>query len=220
MALPYNHQKLVLYGTLQTTQTWSIGLGIIGMDVEGATFTRISNWLTAMDTALGIWWNNGGVGVGMMNPGSTKFLGAKVYDYTAGNSVANIVVDHVFSTPKSGTSAANYLPTQTALVASLLSGQAGRHNRGRSYLPCGATAMSTGPKISTSVVDAVCQAHRDLLHNIEIIGYGSSTTLGAVILRNASTPVDIQSVKVDNEPDVQRRRADKVLADYSKLIAV
>jgi hypothetical protein len=142
-----------------------------------------------------------------------------VYDYTAGSNVANIVVDHTFASPKLGNSA-TFIPTQAAVVASNLTGLSGRHNRGRSYLPATGAGMLTGHSLSTTDTDNVASAHRSLISNISAITYGSATTLGCVVLRNLATPANITSVKVDNEVDIQRRRADKIAATYSKTIAV
>ena len=106
-----------------------------------------------------------------------------------------------------------------AIVATLLTGRAGRSYRGRVYIPgTGATdasgnftsALATG--LATSVANFLSKAATRSLNGGVFIPSVTSAT------RLENTP--ITRVRVDNVNDTQRRRRDKVIATASSTVSI
>lgn len=118
-----------------------------------------------------------------------------------------------------GTAAAGCLPTQLAVVASLRTGIAGRANRGRTYLPNPATpAIASGvvPQLSATATAAIANAVRNY-----VSGLGHDVNGGPAVVASLSqgAMIPISNVTVDSRIDVQRSRAQKIVATTTSTVA-
>lgn len=217
VALPYEHVKLVQYGTIKGTQDWSTSLTLlIGGTWPAITAAGMATWLGTLDTAAKAWWT-GANHVGSQNNSDVLYIGIKAYHYFAGHSAADVQADHPFTTAQAGTGTGT-TPTQCSLVTSCLTGLTGRANRGRRYLPM-TSGVLTDMLFAHSVVDALCAAEQTWIQAVN----ASTLVSGSISARvgsNQSVPPAITSIKIDTEPDVQRRRADKIVADYAKTLSI
>jgi hypothetical protein len=213
----YNYVRLQQYGTMANAQTWSVGLGVEHTQATPISAADLTTWLTALDTALKAWWTTGS-GLQSCNYTDIKYVGARAYSYAITQNVAFAQADHPFTTPLLGTAGAGTLPVQTCLVASTLSGSPGRSFRGRRYLPLTSCSLAVH-NVSTTNTDAILAGEVALLNAINSTALGSGTAK-ATIVNKKTTPARIFSVRVDSEPDIQRRRADKLVALYSKTTAL
>jgi len=218
VALPYAHIKVVQYGTILGSQAWSTGFTMAAagnFDVPAAS--SLAAFLTAKDAAFQAWWTATG-SARSQNTSSLTYVGVKAYAYQVGATVATTQSDHPFATALTGLGSP-FLPTQSCIVSSLLSGFSGRKNRGRRYIPAIGATLSAGHKLASAVVDPLVAAEVALIQalngtTIEGDGYG------VIIGSNQAVPPLVSAVRMDNEVDIQRRRADKIAATYFKLTAI
>lgn len=215
VALPYAHGRLSIYGDILARQSWSINLTFVAGDFS--TGTLLNAFLVACRPAITTWWSAAG-SAGSLNASDVRLLGSRAYYYTAGSGLAQAQAEDVLTSPLPG-SGASPLPTQTALVASLLTAFPGRRNRGRLYIPMTGKSLATGHKLTSGEVTSVANALKALIDgvNAQLLG---SATCRVVVGSNQPTPPVVTKVRVDNEPDVQRRRADKILADAFALATI
>ena len=216
MAL-YNYVRMQQYGTMYGSQTWSCGLAVEHSQTTPISAADLSTWLTALDTALKAWWTSAG-SLQNANTVGIKYTGARAYSYAAAFNTAFAQADHPFAVALLGSQGSNQLPIQTSLVTSMLSGNPGRSFRGRRYLPI--TAMSlTLNQVPSVTVDSINAAETALFNAINSTAIGSGT--GKVTTANKkNTPSRVFTARTDSEPDIQRRRADKVVATYFKSTAL
>lgn len=215
-AYSYLNGRLSIKGTIQNVQTWSINIGFTGPGT--VTNTDLSTWLASLDTAIATWWNTGN-GVKYVNPSYVQCTSSSAEYYAANSAVPMAQAAHTFASALPGNST-SYLPTQCAAVHSLHTNAAGRSNRGRLYVPVTGALLSSGPVLGTSNVDAMASSMSTLLHAINISSLAASAP--QVIVRGSSvlSGYPVTSLSVDNEVDIQRRRADKLFASYTKTVTV
>jgi hypothetical protein len=106
---------------------------------------------------------------------------------------------------------------QTAMVVTLNTGFAGRSKRGRMYLPHN-TGNLIGHRFDTTQVTNVANEMADFFSAIN-----ADTDLGDVIVLSqigTGSFEEVDSIKVDNRPDVQRRRASQFAASFTQLADV
>lgn len=106
-------------------------------------------------------------------------------------------------------------PLQTSLCAQLHTGTAGASNRGRIYMPGHCLPVSAGNALVTS--DNASLVAENVASMIGVTGNALSGTLDAadpltavVYSPTKGYVTPITSVIVDNRPDIQRRRANKL----------
>lgn len=172
-------------------------------DMNGLANAAAVNWAT-------LFWDLATHGFKVYAYSSTSWDLCKTYYYPAGSAVATVVGSKSI-TPDFGSGAATFNPPQVAIVVSLNTGLAGRHNRGRNYLPAGGNNVSPG-RINSTCVDDVANTYSSYLTAM------NSTTVGALsfnaCIGTASCP-SITAVSVDNVFDTQRRRRDKQVSSHT-----
>jgi hypothetical protein len=215
VALPYAHGRLSIFGDIKAVQSWSINLTFVAGDFSSGTL--LSAFLVAVRPAITTWWSAAG-SAGSLNASDCRLLGSRAYYYSAGEGNAHAQAEDILTSPLSGTGA-NPLPTQTSLVCSLLTAFPGRRNRGRLYVPMNGKSLATGHQLTTGEVTSVANTMKALIDgvNAQLLG---SATCRVVVGSNQPTPPVVTKVRVDNEPDVQRRRADKILATSFALATI
>lgn len=213
-SLGYRHIRLSIYGTINTTQSWSIN---ISTQPTAATVTNsdLASWLTAIDSAVQTtWWG----AVKALNAGQSNLLGIRASYYAAGSTTAAAAADHPFASLIAGTGPA-LMPTQSACVVSLLTNQSGRHYKGRLYVPVTGVTMTGTFKLSNGNVDTVNTFTAGLMTTLNATAVAGAANQ-VIVAGAVSSPAAVLSCRTDNEVDIQRRRADKILASYFKTTSV
>lgn len=211
-AKPYDYYRVVLSGNTIGDQSWSTGTAVQAAETA-PTAAMLNTWANSIANSVSTMW-------GVIN----QFIGTdtllhtvKIYYYPSGSAVATVVGMHQFGTALAGAATTNEHPLQVSLVASLTTGLAGAHNRGRMYLPINAMAL-TNRLMSAGNVQTIGTAFTDYLTNL------NATTLNGeavhVVIAGSAAAPTVTSVTMDNKPDIQRRRVDKIQADFAWVQAV
>ena len=217
MAFSYKSGRLTIFGSISTTQSWSINFGFEPGGADPSS-SDLSTWLPTLDTPISTWWNTAN-GPKACNSSDTLVTGVRAEFYDAGASVPIASASHSFGTALAGFNS-QYSPTQTSMCHTLLSAYSGQHYRGRVYVPTTALTLGSNHQPSSTFVDALSVSMANLIHAINISTLAASAPLVCIRGTGALSPSTVTSVRVDSEPDVQRRRADKVLASYTKTTSV
>lgn len=133
-----------------------------------------------------------------------------VYEFDD-DSLPSTSVGHAVLSGWGGTATSNAKPLQVAHVATLLCASSGRSFRGRQYWPCNGSVISTG---SLQFTSTVCdQLGLDAANAASAIAAGIgaslsiSTCFWGVYSRKLRVITEVDRLRVDSRPDVQRRRA-------------
>lgn len=215
MAFTGAHVKIVHGGLIfNSNQTWSVGFALrttasslSQADCNGLATAANVLWLAD------VWTTGTGIKV-VVDTGATM-TNTKVYWYPAGAHSA-ATSGFATNTSSSGTSTLKTVP-QVACVVTLQTGNAGRGNRGRVYIPMVASQGLSSGRLSTTDTDLIANAVRTYIVGQNGLTQGSNTFTSIVA---GGVGADITQVKVDNILDTQRRRRDKYTASYSKVVAV
>lgn len=203
----YPYVRLVQFGTINTVQDWSVGLGVtIALDLD-PTNLQLSAWLGDISPAAQTWWTASGGGADQ-NTADVIYTGIRAYSYLAGATAAKAQAELIFGTPRPGRASSAQLPDRTCLVMSLKTGLPGRSFRGRRYLPCTNAGLSHGQLSSTVIANA-------LAPEVAFLNAVNDSTIGsravtACIINNRDFAQPITQVSVNSLPDTQRRRTDKI----------
>lgn len=211
MALPITipRLKLTMGGGLPANEQWQVGFWFDMQTTTGINAQNLAAWLNSIQTGILAQW----VGTLRSYAGTgSSYNSLRGYYYGAGDTTARIVAAATaFSSPGQG---GQTMPNQVAIVASLLSGQAGRNARGRVYWPLLAASLSND-SLAQSDCSAIAGATASILAAARQVSLGGGNPLPAVLPN-----VPVLNVRVDGVPDTQRRRRRSVLATVSATAAV
>lgn len=146
----------------------------------------------------------------------SSYLGLTVYAYPSGGTQSQYIGQANFASPVVGTASAQ-MPLQVSMCVTLLTGVAGRTNRGRMFLPANGAPLNLS-QFTTTQVDSVCLAVATFIKNWNSAHGAAFGNIGVVSSTRGSSR-KMTAVKVDSRPDIQRRRANRFLATYSKTNA-
>jgi hypothetical protein len=197
--------RFVLVGTLPGGEEWASGLWwtVNAAPANGPDFQSFVDEYAI--TAFGhAGWFQG------QNVAGATWTGVKGY-YHASNPGAPAVFagENVFGSPKVGTGSGQEQPNQVCVVASTLTGQSGRSFRGRMYCPATNLGLTAGV-IASGQVDAVASGLVDLIDAVRT----ATTWRPMVVSITKDVMTEIIQLRVDNKPDIQRRRANKLVSTY------
>lgn len=208
--------RLVAGGRILSSQTWSTGLSV-DPGPGGISAAALQSLTAAFATAWQTLWASGTTGgLAGYNAAAVDLRTFRGYYYGNGSGPA-LQEAAVDITPVPGATATNRLPNQTALVVTTLTGLPGRSNRGRGYLPLTAVALNASGMLANQACTDIATAYRNMIRAVNTAAGGGGA--GAVIAGLRGN-IPITSVRIDNEPDIQRRRADKILASFQATAAV
>lgn len=163
---------------------------------------------TALETAILAWWTT----IKTMVGGGLSLQEIRWYRIGPGITPPNPVI-RVLPVGVAATGAFGSVPPQVA--CSITFRTASRKSWGRSYLPihafAGSSDMSSG-RFSNSYVDSVAGATNTL-----VTSAASSDFYLVVYSKTKNALLNVESVEVDNVPDVVRRRRWKT-ATYKKIL--
>lgn len=204
--------RLVMSGTLRSSQTWSMGMS--WLVTVPHTQSELLAWLGVMDPAVKTFFSIPSIQTTMWD-NTTSYTRLTAYEYTAAGGAASQA--QVFSSGVTGTTTAG-APSQLSLVLSVRSGIGGRNKRGRLYLPVTSrTGIGVLGQGNTSDTLNVANAFKSLVNTGNASHIGTDAVIFGIASRASGFTVAAQDVKVDTKYDTQRRRTDKVLAIGSSI---
>lgn len=205
-----SHNRLILRGTLYSSERWSVNLSYKGIvpanpDFDLNTYEELSGWA---DDAADV------LGTGQDISELRRLLGAY-------GNISSIRTEYVTSAGTVGAAAEKQLvpitgttggtsPSQTSVVFSFRTGRPGRSYRGRVYWPAaGASIASLGTVASTI---SLSNAAGQLAALYKDMGRRSlDADLQPVVWSKAlSVVTPVTQVSVNDIPDTQRRRANEL----------
>lgn len=148
--------------------------------------------------------------------GDMKFTECRGYVYEIGSSVADWVSLSSVATPQVGTSSIAH-PLQCGIVQSLRSSAPTRSGRGRMYLPLNGIPMSVNGNYNSTNVTSIATTMKTFYQGVNAIAVGAATTKLVVASATQSQVRDVLTVVTDTRPDVQRRRANKVIPSLASI---
>lgn len=199
--------RLTAGGDIATTQSWSTGFTV---SVPGSATSQsdLQTLLGAFRAAWEIGWATATTTkIASINAADTRLYRYRAYLYAPSGGPA-ILQASEDRTALLGTQTGSSVPTQTSIVATLLSGLPGRSYRGRMYLPATAITLGATHQTTQTVVNGLATTVAGIITAVNAATTG--TPFGEVVVAGLQGRIPISSVRVDSEPDIQRRRADKV----------
>jgi hypothetical protein len=153
---------------------------------------------------------------------ATLLTGWSMYGYGGSSTTAVAENSYTFGTaiPGTGTGA---VPTLTSMVQSLRTNSSGRSYRGRMYMPAtGAGISGDGHFDNTHCQNmaTATAAYLVALGSAISAGPGGGDSVAVVASFTKSLVTPITQVLVDNIPDVQHRREDKLGASFTGVAPV
>jgi hypothetical protein len=98
-------------------------------------------------------------------------------------------------------------------VVSLRSDTPGRSGRGRNYVPATAVTLSSSHKFTSTVLSFVGAGHRAWLQSLNALVYagpGLSNQKVQVASFSKGAMRTVTAITIDDNPDTQHRRSDKI----------
>jgi hypothetical protein len=211
MSIPAGLIKCVIYGDYANTDIWETGFW-----VSGALVSSQSDLDTLATAIQGCLFTSGlrTTVLGMLTS-NDSMNGMRAYYYNGGPTAL-----YVSDVPdvRVGTGAGN-LPYQTAQVVTTLTGAAGRTARGRMYWPAhGAGFAGSTPFWDNGECGALAAGVAAFFIAVNALAGGLLNVV--VVSQTRSSSRAVTQVRVDNKPDIQRRRANKVVPTFTTTVAV
>lgn len=210
MAIPANTTKVVLAGHLTGGEIFETGFWLTGdAPVSDAAANVLAASLAASFTS------DAAAALRAMIGSGEGYDEVRVYSYVSGGPSASFVGSASLTAPGTGTTYQGL--NQACCVVTLLTGLAGRRNRGRMYLPATHVDIPSGAEFNPTQVDTIANAVGAWFTDINTAGPGPKV---CVMSSAASAATPVLDVRVDNKPDIQRRRANKLAASHTKTVAL
>ena len=199
-------------GKIATSQSWSTSLWVVAFPTVGAGFTQAQLNVLATDVdALAV---TCFATFASSVSADTSFIETGVYAYPTGSAVSTQVA---LSPPRAASvgTGAGLLPVQTSCVVSLRTATSSRSGRGRNYLPFTGATLTGAHQFGTTAINNASLAYQAYLQalNAYTSGPANVTSLVAIVAsRTTGAHPAITHITDHSDPDVQRRRSDKLLA--------
>lgn len=221
MAVPYSRIRLVFGGTITSSQTWSTSVTVCSSDGSSLSVNQgyLDTWTQNRVVNIRDWWTTvtSTRSIASFNAAGTTLSYAKAYLIPANSDQAVLQSVPTFGTTLAGTSGVP-LPAQTCMVASLRSSVPGRSGRGRMYVPATGAPLGANFRFAANDTLASATSTAALIGAVGASKY-QDADLDAIVASTAGRRV-ILSVQVDDDPDIQRRRSDKLLPTTRSTVAV
>jgi hypothetical protein len=214
-ARTYGYVRLSIGGTAPGGESWSTGVALAAQNHPSVG--DLDTWLASIQSGISGWFNGGAHSIAGVVASDTFLSNLRAYEYEPGGATANLQGTYEYSPAING-AAAHVLPLSSAMCVTLRTDKAGRHYRGRMYLPANGATLSNHTYVGTDV-DAVALAMKDLMELLK----GSTLSGGSIIpivAGDTTTPGLVTSISVDNRPDTQRRRAKSERATYRQTATI
>lgn len=223
MALPNGDLLLYRVGGATPSDTWSIGMWFVVTGQSG--IPSPANMNSAASGVLGgfntLVWSAATNGLKSFNNSGVTLATASTAYYRNGSLVA---AGSASISPVAGTGATNQ-PNYVARVVSLLTDRPGRSYRGRLYLPWTGQALTAASGLWTSMPDIPTNLATLLSSSTGMqspgYGWGGSSVADFVVLSRAQTAATpVTSLRMDNKPDTQHGRENRLVASVFNTAAV
>lgn len=191
--------RIVIQGTTRSQEIWETGFWLenVGVASQSDAQDLMDTIGPLFDTDLkGI--------VKSMLPDNGAVTNLRGYFYVTAGPNSTYIADYPV-TSGTGTGTHN-LPEQVCMVATLLTGVAGRRNRGRMYFPAYGCQIAADNQFASGLEAALSDAVAEFFGNVNNIT-GNPTVVVYSAAGSAARPVS--TIRVDSKPDIQRRRVNK-----------
>ena len=207
MAIPANTLRFSIRGNLPGNEIWnsSIWLRPIGSATAPTNGVDCDTLLTALKGVSG--WSTFRDAVLALIRSTAGIVEERLYSYPVSGTHASAVA--VQSDIRAGTSTAGTLPNQCCCVMTLLTGVAGRSQRGRIYFPAGGLAISPTDGQFSSTQSGLRSGFAAWVLGTAGLVQGWAPY---VVSQTQTSSLSVVQVKVDTRPDIQRRRANRQAA--------
>lgn len=206
--IPADVYRVTFGGSLYGGEIWECGFWVHGglpedQPTANATAELWAGQLLSSDPSgalavcLNLWWT-----------ADIKCTYVKVYAYPTGGPHATLIGEHDV-TGASGTGTRVY-PNQCSIVISERTGFSGRRYRGRMYLPVGKTSDGTQGQLGGDEVLQAATAWALCFHDWNAV---PANGMPVVVSTSGSLFTPISQIIVDSKIDIQRRRANKEVAN-------
>jgi hypothetical protein len=216
VGLPVDACKVVLRGTINDVQDWSIGCWLTTELIAGSWgIADMTAYCVKLDAFAADWWSTIRNKVNPLTAWSTTSL----YFYPAGHTVASQMTEVMGGAGSNGGGAV-YLPPYVSMVASLRTDVPGRSGRGRNYVPANGFTPNVDAQMDNTSCTELATAHATMLTGWNgIVGTdeGISAQTAVVASFTKSQTNAIKTVQVDSKPDTQHRRTDKLAAAFTAV---
>lgn len=205
------YDRLAITGRGPGAEIWQTSIGLVAVGSGPGTQAALQAQANMIEPLVNTWWTS----VKTKVDPSYSYTGISIYQYIAPVTVAQLQA-RVDRTAVPGTLANGGCPIDTAMVHTLGTGIPGRSTRGRMYVPYH-DACVVGTGLWPTAQPATWAGFlKTLLNGIT----GGSAFVPVVISRTHGTQNPITSIKVDNKPDVQRRRENRLNASATAVVSV
>lgn len=214
--------RFTIGGQLIANQRWSIGFSIVQSGavqtptaVEMGTFAQqvYADWISAAWSTT----TSGAQALAAIAGSASTVDQCRAYFY--GGQQTAIVVGSSSGAAVPGTTTRTQ-PGQVAIVASLLTGLAGRANRGRVYLPNGTVSTGADGNLATATLQGIANSIANFLSLVRTRSLGGSTVIPVVAGATTIGGPAITTVRVDSVADTQRRRRDQIAPTVTRTASL
>jgi len=215
MPIPANTLRFSIRGNLPGNEIWNCSFWLrptgaatapsdgTAADALLTTLKGVTHWATFKAQILANLRATGGI------------VEERLYCYpTTGTTAAAVAVQ---SDVAAGTSTGGTLPNQCAVVVTLLTGVAGRSQRGRVYLPLSGGAVSTTDGQLTNTLPTLRAELANWNKDMALLASGWAIY---VVSQTRTSSLPVVQCKIDTRVDVQRRRANRQAATSSATTAM
>lgn len=217
MAYPYTFWKLTFGGDLlDTEEEWACGFHIAreSSDLNQADLAGLGEAsITSIANRISNFYKNSG----SKTPFNMRLRWVKIAAIGTNGKYLGAPAEFIFDIPQNGSSSADFVPS-TATVITLTANKfkdPGKYNR--FYLPTVPGTDATHYKKTTEETDSLAENAADMVQyiNAETLGIFSGVKVRAVSQRTDIYRA-IETIRVGNIVDVQRRRRNALIEQYSE----
>jgi hypothetical protein len=203
MTIPSNVHRVSILGTGPGAEVFNVGFWI-----NGAVVTTAGEANTLAGLVRDAWQTNAASNwKGLILPDSV-YREIRWYAYPTGGPNASVIGSAaIVSGTGTGT---GFAPLQQCAVVSLRTGFAGRRTRGRMYVPASGAAANTGHLYASSVATNLANSTAAFFTAVNAMANAGPVSVLSQVGAGSINPVT--EVRVDDKPDIQRRRANKFAA--------
>ena len=169
------HLLLTAHGSMPGGESWSCGLRTVAATPDASVMQLYADYVAKCWQRF---WGAALQGPASINPGTVTFAGVTVRALSA----AGVTVHQAEGLPTAPTGGANSTqsaPNQCTLAITLHTGLAGRHGKGRIYIPCLSPGVLQLGQMNSGTVQALASQAGELLNDLNT-GHSATVTDGTV----------------------------------------
>lgn len=211
--MPVLHNRVILSGTIGSSEVWSTSVAFIGTDPTPLTVVDSAEDLQAWAQTIADGLDDIVLGELQNQMGAVVTLEGVKTELKAGPTLVQQSTVVPCSVAGGGSS---FMPWSTAIVLSLVGNQPGARHRGRMYWPGVGAAVSSTGLIAGNI--PLADSAVDLLHYIAASAAPYAEVVPGVYSTVADAVTAVTAVRVGNKPDHQKSRQDHLLESYATSV--